>query len=46
VLKAVVFGVIYLMTLIVTRFFDGFDLKQVGRLLPVFRPARGGLPEQ
>jgi O-antigen/teichoic acid export membrane protein len=46
VLKAVVFGVIYLMALVVTRFFDGFDLQQVGRLLPVFRPARGVLPEQ
>ena len=45
VLRAVVFGVIYLMALIVTRFFDGFDLQQVGRLLPVFRPARGVLPD-
>jgi peptidoglycan biosynthesis protein MviN/MurJ (putative lipid II flippase) len=46
VLKAVVFGVIYLMALIVTRFFDGFDLKQVGRLLSAFRQVRGVLPER
>ena len=46
VLKAVVFGVIYLMALIVTRFFDGFDLEQAGKLLPVFRLVRGVLPER
>ena len=46
VVKVVVFGVVYLTALILTRFFDGFDLKQVGRLLPVFRPVRGALPER
>jgi O-antigen/teichoic acid export membrane protein len=46
VLKAVVFGVVYLVALIVTRFFDGFDLDQAGRLLPVFRPVKGVLSER
>jgi O-antigen/teichoic acid export membrane protein len=46
VLKAVVFGVVYLLALIITRFFDGFDLKQVGRLLPAFRQVRGVLWER
>ena len=46
VLKAVVFGVVYLVALIVTRFFDAFDLKQAGRLLPGYRPVRGVLPER
>jgi O-antigen/teichoic acid export membrane protein len=46
VVKAVVFGVVYLVALVVTRFFDGFDLKLAGKLLPVFRPVRGFLSER
>ena len=46
VLKAIVFGVVYLLALIITRFFDGFDLKQAGRLLPVLRPMKGVLWER
>jgi O-antigen/teichoic acid export membrane protein len=37
VLEAVVFGVVYLIALIVTRFFDAFDLKQAARFLPISR---------
>lgn len=38
VLEVVIFGVVYLMALIVTRFFDAFDLKQAAKLLPVSFP--------
>ena len=46
VLEVVVFGVVYLVALILTRFFDGFDLDQAARLLPVFRPLKGVLSER
>jgi peptidoglycan biosynthesis protein MviN/MurJ (putative lipid II flippase) len=45
VIDAVVFGVIYLLALFITRFFDKFDLNQAARLLPVLGPVVGGLSE-
>ncbi|MGC9994031.1 MAG: oligosaccharide flippase family protein [Terriglobia bacterium] len=38
-LEVVVFGVVYLLALVITRFFDKFDLNQAARLLPVLGPA-------
>jgi O-antigen/teichoic acid export membrane protein len=46
VLKAFVFAVVYLLALIITRFFDGFDLEQACRLLPVLSPMKGVLWER
>jgi len=46
VLEVVVFGVVYSLGLIATRFFDGFDLKQVARLSPMLRPVKGVLWER
>jgi len=46
VLGVAVFGVVYLMALIVTRFFDAFDLKQAARLLPLSRPVKRVLSER
>jgi O-antigen/teichoic acid export membrane protein len=38
-LEALVFGVVYLLALVITKFFDKFDLNQAARLLPVLGPA-------
>ena len=45
-LEATVFGAVYLLGLVVTRFFDAFDLKQAARLLPVFRSAAEALSQR
>jgi O-antigen/teichoic acid export membrane protein len=45
-LQVAVFGVVYLLALFAARFFDAFDLKQAGRLLPLLRPVAGVLPQR